>query len=48
MYKEEFFGALIGWAIILAGSALALTLLYGVIVIIFRSAFGVELWNPFR
>jgi hypothetical protein len=26
----------------------ALTLLYGVVVIIFRYAFGVELWNPFR
>lgn len=25
-----------------------LTLLYGVVVIIFRYAFGVELWNPFR
>jgi hypothetical protein len=25
-----------------------LTLIYGVIVIIFRYAFGVELWNPFR
>jgi hypothetical protein len=25
-----------------------LTLIYGVIVIIFRYAFGVELWNPFH
>ena len=25
-----------------------LTLAYGVVVIIFRYAFGVELWNPFR
>jgi len=25
-----------------------LTLMYGVVVIIFRYAFGVELWNPFR
>jgi hypothetical protein len=25
-----------------------LTLLYGVVVIIFRHAFGVELWNPFH
>ena len=25
-----------------------LTLMYGVVVIIFRYAFGVELWNPFH
>lgn len=29
-------------------SLFMLTLLYGVVVIIFRYAFGVELWNPFR
>ena len=26
----------------------ALVLFYGVVVIIFRYAFGVELWNPFE
>jgi hypothetical protein len=32
----------------LAGGALVLSLMYGVVVIIFRYAFHVELWNPFR
>jgi len=32
----------------LAAGAFALTLTYGAIVIIFRAAFHVELWNPFR
>jgi hypothetical protein len=31
-----------------AASLFALTLMYGVVVIIFRYAFHVELWNPFR
>ncbi len=31
-----------------AAGLFVLTLLYGVVVIIFRYAFGVELWNPFR
>ena len=30
------------------GGLFALTLMYGVVVIIFRFAFHVELWNPFR
>jgi hypothetical protein len=30
------------------GGLFALTLMYGVVVIIFRYAFHVELWNPFR
>ncbi len=33
---------------ILAAGLFALTLMYGVVVIIFRYAFGVELWNPFH
>lgn len=32
----------------IAGIGLALSLLYGVIVLIFRNAFGVELPNPFN
>jgi hypothetical protein len=32
----------------LAGSVLVLSLMYGVVVIIFRYAFHVELWNPFH
>jgi hypothetical protein len=32
----------------LAGGALVLSLMYGVVVIIFRYAFHVELWNPFH
>jgi hypothetical protein len=32
----------------LAGALLMLSLMYGVVVIIFRYAFHVELWNPFR
>jgi hypothetical protein len=36
------------FAIIIGGSTLVLTLIYGIVVIVFRSAFGVELWNPFR
>jgi hypothetical protein len=32
----------------LIGGLFVLTLMYGVVVIIFRYAFGVELWNPFR
>ena len=32
----------------LAGGALVLSLMYGVVVIIFRNAFHVELWNPLR
>jgi hypothetical protein len=41
-----FFGAI--GLVQLAASMLALTLMYGVVVIIFRYAFHVELWNPFR
>jgi hypothetical protein len=26
----------------------SITLIYGVVIIIFRYAFGVELWNPFH
>lgn len=36
------------FAIIIGSSTLVLTLIYGIVVIVFRSAFGVELWNPFR
>jgi hypothetical protein len=32
----------------MAGGLLMLTLMYGDVVIIFRYAFHVELWNPFR
>ena len=32
----------------MAAGLFALTLMYSVVVIIFRYAFGVELWNPFR
>jgi hypothetical protein len=32
----------------LAAGLFVLTLIYGVVLIIFRYAFGVELWNPFR
>jgi hypothetical protein len=32
----------------LVAGLFVLTLTYGVVVIIFRYAFGVELWNPFR
>jgi hypothetical protein len=32
----------------LAGGVLMLSLMYGVVVIIFRYAFHVELWNPFH
>ncbi len=38
---------LFGLAQLVAG-LFFLTLIYGVVVIIFRYAFGVELWNPFR
>jgi hypothetical protein len=38
---------LFGFFQLIAG-LFALTLMYGVVVIIFRYAFGVELWNPFR
>ena len=38
---------LFGLAQLIAG-LFVLTLMYGVVVIIFRYAFGVELWNPFR
>ncbi|SDK42527.1 hypothetical protein [Bradyrhizobium ottawaense] len=31
-----------------AAGLFCLTLMYGVVVIIFRYAFHVELWNPFR
>ena len=41
-----FFGA-IGMVQFAAG-LFVLTLMYGVVVIIFRYAFRVELWNPFR
>jgi hypothetical protein len=36
----------IAWSTALA--LLILAVLYGVILIVFRSAFGVELWNPFQ
>lgn len=39
--------SLFGLVQLLAG-LFVLTLMYGVVVIIFRYAFGVELWNPFR
>jgi hypothetical protein len=32
----------------MAGGLLMLTMMYGIVVIIFRYAFHVELWNPFR
>jgi hypothetical protein len=43
----------IGWLVLgtilyLAGGVLSIFLIYGVVVIIFRYAFGVELWNPFH
>jgi hypothetical protein len=28
-------------------TAVFFAVLYGIVVIVFRSAFGVELWNPF-
>ena len=31
-----------------AAGLFVLTLMYGVVVIIFRYAFHIELWNPFR
>jgi hypothetical protein len=34
--------------IVVAGWLLGVLLLYGIVVIIFRYAFGVELWNPFH
>jgi hypothetical protein len=41
-----FFGAM--GLVQLAAGLFVLTLMYGVVVIIFRYAFQVELWNPFR
>jgi hypothetical protein len=42
------FFAIVGLFLInAAGSLLFLTLVYGVVVIIFRYAFDVHLWNPF-
>ena len=41
-----FFGAI--GLVQLAAGVFVLTLVYGVVVIIFRYAFHVELWNPFR
>ncbi len=47
----------VGWALAflgffgliqMAGGLLMLTLMYGGVVIIFRYAFHVELWNPLR
>jgi hypothetical protein len=35
------------WLINAGAGLLFLTLAYGVVVIIFRYAFGVHLWNPF-
>jgi hypothetical protein len=36
------------WLLQAAGGLFGLMLAYGVVVIIFRYAFHVELWNPFR
>jgi hypothetical protein len=41
-----FFGAI--GLVQLAAGLFVLTLMYGGVVIIFRYAFHVELWNPFR
>jgi hypothetical protein len=34
--------------LVVAGWLFGLLILYGIVVIIFRYAFGVELWNPFH
>jgi hypothetical protein len=44
---STFFAIVVLWLINAGGSLLFLTLAYGVVVIIFRYAFGVHLWNPF-
>jgi hypothetical protein len=41
-------GGLFFVPLVIGGWLLAALLVYGVIVIIFRYAFGVELWNPFN
>lgn len=50
--ERELVRSLIGLGLIglvqLVFGIFALTLMYGVVVIIFRYAFGVELWNPFH
>jgi hypothetical protein len=47
LWPTLFMFGLVGLFQLVAG-LFALTLMYGVVVIIFRYAFGVELWNPFR
>jgi hypothetical protein len=40
--------ALLGRGFIIGVWLLGVLLIYGVVIIIFRYAFGVELWNPFH
>ena len=40
--------AFAGIAFGIGAALLSLVLFYGIVVIIFRYAFGVELWNPFH
>ncbi len=46
-YWNSVLGVLIASPLIIAFDIFLLLLVYGVVVIIFRYAFGVELWNPF-
>jgi hypothetical protein len=44
----ELIGAVISIALSIPAVLLTLVLFYGMVLLIFRYAFGVELWNPFQ
>lgn len=45
---EIVIGGLMVWLFSLAGFGVALSVTYGIVLLIFRHAFGVELPNPFN
>ena len=49
MHKmREVIGAVISIALSIPALLLAMVLFYGIVLTLFRYAFGVELWNPFQ
>jgi hypothetical protein len=45
---REMIGAAISIALSIPALLLAIMLFYGIVLTLFRYAFGVELWNPFQ
>jgi hypothetical protein len=46
--KGEVIGAVISIALSIPAVLLTIVLFYGIVLTVFRYAFGLELWNPFQ